>query len=71
VGDLGELRFVGGVDGVEILAGGRRDELAADEVIVARLELRVGGLGRGIVFPEVAEDELGRRAAGVSWWSAG
>ena len=61
--DLGELLLVGRVDGVEIFAGLRRDELAVDEKIVARLELRVGRLGRGIVFPQVAEDELGRGPA--------
>jgi len=59
VGDLRELRLVGRIDGVEIPAGGRGDELAADEKIVAGLQFRVGRLGSGIVFPEVAEDQLG------------
>jgi hypothetical protein len=56
---LGDFRLVGGIDGVEILAGGRCDKLAADEEFVAGLELRIGRLGGGIVFPQVAEDELG------------
>ena len=51
--------FGGRIDRIEILARLRRDELAADEQLVARLDLRVGGLGRGIVLPEIAEDQLG------------
>jgi hypothetical protein len=59
---LGQLLFVRRVDRVEVLAAGGRDELAADEEIVAGLDLRVGRLGRGIEFPEIAEDQLGPRA---------
>ncbi len=66
VGDLSELRFVGRVDGVEILAGRRSDKFATDEMIVARLELRVGRLRRRIVFPEVAEDQFGQRTSLVA-----
>ena len=61
--DLGELLLVAGIDGVEIFSALRRDELAVDEQIVARLELRVRRLGRGIVFPKIAEDQLGRGPA--------
>ena len=58
--DLGELLFVARIDGVEIFPRLRGDELAVDKKVVTRLQLRVRRLGRGIVFPEVAEDQLGR-----------
>src|ERR1700722_4198914 len=60
-GDLGQLAFGGGIDGVEIFASGRRDEFAVDEQLVPRRDdVALGILGRGRVIPFVAERELAR-----------
>ena len=40
----------------------KRDELSADVELVLWLDLRIGGLGRWIVLPQIAEDELRNRS---------
>jgi len=61
--DFGERLLGRRIDRFEILARTRRDELATDEQIVARFELRIGRLGGRIVLPQIAENQLRYGAA--------
>ena len=49
--DFGELLLVGRIDGVKRLAAPWGDEFAVDKELVARLQLRIGRLRRGIKLP--------------------
>ncbi len=60
-GEFGKFFFGGGVDGVEVLAGARRDEFAADEEFVARGDDVIPGVfRRGGVIPFAPEMEAAR-----------
>jgi len=50
-GDLREFSSVRRIDGREIFSRPGRDKLPIDKEVVARLQLRVRRLGRGIVTP--------------------
>ena len=67
-GDFREFLLVARADGVEIVAGLGRDELAVDEQAVARLDEGRRGFRRGIVFPEVAEEQFSGVRADRAFW---
>ena len=64
-GDFGDFFLVAGGDGVEKLFRFRGGEFAVDEEAVLRGDVGWGGLGGGVVFPEVAEEEFAGRVVGA------
>jgi len=55
-GNLAQLRFGGGIDGIKVFASGRRDEFAVNEQLVPGRDFDVvEGLGCRCIIPLVAE----------------